>query len=364
MKLTGVNAITCPEDELLICCARVSQTAENRERMEQLLRGPLNWQTVLDRSLWHRIRPLTFRHLGSLPAGTVPAAVLEVLGQQVQELDKRNEKLLKSLHEIAALFEKASLPMLVFKGPTLAIDAYGDEKLRECGDLDMLIRPTDFPQVRQMLVSEGFSCLWDRVDSVRKRQLFACEFQRNGTELDVHWDLAPGWHNYKVDFDRFWEEGRAFEADGYFTRKLRPEDAIEVLCIHGTRHWWERLRWICDIAELVDSNQITDWDRLEQSTSADRCRRSVSLGLFLASDLLDARLPQDIRKKLDHSPVIKRLAAQVSCWLGNADQASEARKLPGRFLFRMRLCDRLRDRFPQLAHYLLTLPSRSANWNP
>ena len=64
---------------------------------------------------------------------------------------------------------------------------------------------------------------------------------------------------------------------------------------------------------------------------------------------------------LDGSPVIKRLAAQVGVWLGNAEHAAELRKLPDRFLFRMRLCDRLRDRLPQLAHYLMARPSRSVN---
>ncbi len=52
---------------------------------------------------------------------------------------------------VSELFEQSSLPMLVFKGPTLAIDAYGDLSLRECGDLDMLIRPDDFPRVKEML---------------------------------------------------------------------------------------------------------------------------------------------------------------------------------------------------------------------
>jgi hypothetical protein len=364
VKLTGAKNISCPEDELLICCARVFQTAESKARMERLLRESLDWQTVLDRSWWHRIRPLAFRHLGSLPEDAVPAAVVEVLGQQVEELEQRNRHLLKSLHEVAILFEKAALPMLFFKGPTLAIDAYGDVNLRECGDLDLLIRPDDFPQVRQLLLSEGFTCLWDKADNDRKRQLFACEFQRTGLELDVHWDLAPGWHNYKIDFSRLWQEGQPVEPDGCFTRKLRAEDAVEVLCIHGTRHWWDRLRWICDIAELVNSNRITDWERIECSASIDHCHRSVALGLWLAADLLDARLPADVHKRLDQLPVIKRLSGQVMHWLSNAGHASDFRKLPDRFLFRMRLCDRLRDRFPQLAHYLLTLPARSANWNP
>lgn len=364
MKLPGANTTTCYEDELLICCARVSQTADVRERLERLLREQIDWQAVLDRSWWHRIRPLTYLHLSAQPAGLVPAAVLEVLRKHARELEQRNRRLMKTQRHVSALFEQSSLQMLVFKGPTLAIDAYGDLSLRECGDLDMLVRPDDFPRVRELLTSNGFACLWDQVASERKRQLFACEFQRDGIELDMHWDLAPGWHNYDVDFDVLWESGHPFEANCQFARKLRPEDAIEVLCMHGTRHWWERLRWICDIAELVNSGSITDWDTVEARATQTRCHRSVWLGLWLASDLLGANLPPEIQSQLNRSPVVKQLAAQVGVWLGNAEHAAEVRRLPDRFLFRMRLCERWRDRLPQLAHYLVTAPSRSVNWNP
>ncbi len=364
VKLLGANTTTCFEDELLICCARVSQTAEVRERLEQLLREQIDWQTVLDRSWWHRIRPLTYLHLSAQPAGLVPAAFLDELRTHARELAQRNEQLMKMQRHVAALFEQSSLPMLVFKGPTLAIDAYRDLSLRECGDLDMLIRPEDFPRVREILTSNGFACLWDQVASERKRQLFACEFQREGIELDMHWDLAPRWHNYSVDFDLLWESGHPFDSNCHFARKLRPEDAIEVLCMHGTRHWWERLRWICDIAELVNSGSITDWKRVEAQATEARCHLSVWLGLWLAGDVLGANLPPEIQSELDRSHVVKRLAAQVGDWLGNAERAAETRRFPDRFLFRMRLCESWRDRLPQLAHYLVTVPSRRLNWNP
>ena len=364
MKQPGVNTTTCPEDELLICCARVTQTAEMGDRLERLLRQPIDWQTVLNRSWWHRIRLLTHLHLSAQPSGVVPAAVMEVLGSQSRELEQRNRRLMKMLRHVTSLFEQSSVPMLVFKGPTLAVDAYGDLSLRECGDLDMLIRPDDFPQVRELLCDNGFTCLWDQLDSDRKRQLFACEFQRDGVELDVHWDLAPKWHNYDVDFERLWEGGDPLEAKIEFVRKLRPEDSLEVLCMHGTRHWWERLRWICDIAELVNRGTINDWDRLAVRAAEARCYRTVWLGLWLAGDLLAADLPPEIRNQLDRSPVFRQLGTQVGVWLEKAEDAEKVRKLPDRFLFRMRLCERWQDRLPQLTHYLVTLPSRSLHWNP
>ncbi len=354
-------ATSCFEDELLICCARVSQSETIRERFEQILREPIDWPTVLSRSWWHRIRPLTYRYLRDQPAHVVPTTFLEELGGYASELNQRNQRLLAMQRDLSSLFERSAIPMLAFKGPTLAIAAYGDVSLRECGDLDILIRREDFPRVRNLLTTQGFSCLWDQNSSERKRQVFACEFNREGVELDVHWDLAPAWHNYRLDFDRLWTSGHPFEVSCRFAKDLGAEDAVSVLCMHGTRHWWERLRWICDIAELVNCGRINDWNRVEATARRMRCHRSVWLGLWLAGNLLDANLSPEIQSKLDRSPVVQRLATQVGGWLEHADRAADARKLPDRFLFRMRLCDRLSDRLTQLACYLVTLPSRSAH---
>lgn len=342
------------EDQLLICCARVSQDRETRDRLTQLLSQPLDWQTILNRSWWHRVRPLTYYHLKSQPANLVPEDALEELAGHATELTARNLRLSHALGEVAALFEQYQLRMLAFKGPTLTVDAYGDLSLRECGDLDLLVHHDDFPRVNDMLTAHGFTSSWERV--VENHTAFACEFRRDRVELDVHWDLAPGWFNYRVDFDQLWDRGIRLNDGFQFAKKLLAEDAMVVLCIHGTKHWWERLRWACDIAEVVNSGLVEDWEQVYREAAKANARRAVDLGLRLAGELLSAKLPAEISKRT--TPVTEQLAAQVDAWLDLAELGPERRRLRERFLFRWRLCERPRDRLPQLVNYLLATPRR------
>ena len=344
-----------PADELLVCCARVSLDVETETRLSALIREPLDWPYVLSKSWWHRIRPLVHLHLHTQPAGVVPDEILKQLSDAATELAARNLRLASALAEVAALFEQRQLRMLVFKGPTLSEDAYGNLGLRECGDLDLLVHPDDFPSVHELLGEHGFTSAWDR--TWQKRQTFGCEFLRNETELDVHWDLAPAWLNYRVDFDRLWTDGSGLDTTTTFSRKLRPEDAVVVLCIHGTKHWWERLRWICDIAELVNRHQTMDWDRVYAAADRANARRTVELGLRLAGDLLSAQLPARIKQYLSRSPVVQRQSSQVTAWLARDGRGAGQRRLGERFLFRLRLCERARDRIPQLLHYLWAAPN-------
>ncbi|MCA9214004.1 MAG: nucleotidyltransferase family protein [Planctomycetales bacterium] len=328
-----------------------------QNRIDELVQQPLDWAAVLKRSWWHRIRPLTFHHVDGKPSSTMPEDVRAAFVGFVEELAERNRRLSGVLSEVSTVFEDAQIRGLVFKGPTLAEDAYGDLTLRECGDLDLLIDQQDFDRVRHVLVESGFVSCWDSEDN--NRQVFACEFERPGASLDVHWDLAPGWLNYQVHFDRLWDDGVPLSAKSSFLRKLRPEDSASVLCIHGTKHWWERLRWICDVAELVNSGRITDWDRVETTAIEARCHRSVSLGLYLAGNLLDAKLPVPVSRRLAATPGIRRLGAQVRNWLQYAESSKDRRRVQERFLFRMGVCERARDRIPQIIHYLFARPHGS-----
>lgn len=350
---TGAPA-TCRENELLWCCARVAPAAAIRTRISELVQQPLDWSIVLKRSWWHRIRPLVFRHVDAQPSTTMPSDVRSAFLGFVDELSERSRRLSATLREVSTIFEDAQLRGLVFKGPSLAADAYGDVTLRECGDLDLLVAEQDIARVRQVLMDHGFKSSWDSPE--KPQQVFACEFERPDATLDVHWDLAPGWLNYHIDFDRRWQTGEPLMTAGRYLRKFQSEDAISVLCVHGTKHWWDRLRWICDVAELVNSQRVTDWDRVEATAIETNCRRSVSLGLFLASDLLDAKLPNDTRRRLERTPGVRRLASQVRNWLECAERGKQVRNVRERFRFRMGVCERMRDQVPQILHYLFARP--------
>ena len=158
---SGQLSSTSQEDDLLRCCARVSHDERTRDRFERLLRGPIDWPAFMCRCWWHRIRPLAFRHLCAYaPADDmVPRELWAQLSTHAAEIATRNARLFQALNEVATWFEDRGIRMLVFKGPTLALDAYGDLSLRECGDLDLLVHRDDLPEVIDLLTGHEFTLL-------------------------------------------------------------------------------------------------------------------------------------------------------------------------------------------------------------
>ncbi len=78
--------------------------------------------------------------------------------------------------------------------------------------------------------------------------------------------------------------------DGQVVKSFSTDDLLFSLCVHGSRHIWERLSWICDVAELIKRQQL-NWPALMDRAIKTDCERMFYLGLFLAERLLGASLP-------------------------------------------------------------------------
>jgi hypothetical protein len=68
---------------------------------------------------------------------------------------------------------------------------------------------------------------------------------------------------------------------------------------------------ICDIAELIRSAPELDGERALRLAERLGCERALHLGVYLAWDLLGARLPKHIQQPGKADPRVSALAAQV-----------------------------------------------------
>lgn len=64
-----------------------------------------------------------------------------------------------------------------------------------------------------------------------------------------------------------------------------------MLSVHGAKHFWERLNWLLDVAELT-AGQPVDWHLTIRIAAKLKSTRLLLLGLYLAHELMDAPLPQ------------------------------------------------------------------------
>ncbi len=298
------------------CCARIHPDAATAARIRVLVGEDLDWERLLDAAPLHGIEPLLYWSLNTTCPEAVPKAVLRRLRRHFYANAGRTLFLTGELLKLLQALQAHGIPAIPFKGPTLAAAAYGNLALRQAGDLDILIHQRDLTRAEDLFTGNGYrrraAPAGLRKAILQKAVLWEADFVHDaGSAIDLHWGLLPKYFAFPVSLERCWARCQAVTLSGAIVATLAPEDLLLFLCLHGAKHHWERLQWVCDIAGLVRAYPGLAWDRLMDEAAAIGARRMLLLGLFLAADLLGACLPEMVRRSIAHDRTIPVLSAQV-----------------------------------------------------
>ncbi len=342
------ETITCrPEDGLLIHSVGACRDRQETEVILSLLQGEVDWSYLLQIANHHGVTPLLYKRLNTTCPNAIPEPTLNQLRDYFRDNAVRNLFLTHELLRLLQLLAAHEIPAVPFKGPVLAAVYYGDVALRAFEDLDILIRKQDVPSARRVLLSEHYRPqfeLNDQQEATYLKSHHALSFNHveSSVMVDLHWAITPARLPLAPDPESLWE---GLEPVSILEREVQtfsPEDLLLILCVHGTKHRWGFLEWICDVAHLIDCQHEMDWDRVLKRANAHGSERMLLLGLFLASELLGAMPPKEISKKLQTRGDLKALADWVySALFRNPD--IPPRRFDG-YTFYMRAMDRFRDR--------------------
>ena len=115
-----------------------------------------------------------------------------------------------------------------------------------------------------------------------------------------------------VDLQQIWQRLVRTRFGGTTVLSFSPEDLLFILCVHGTKHGWKRLQWICDVAELVRRHHAEiSWRRLMERAETSGCQRMLLVGLSLAHELLESPVPGEVLSKIEADQTIGFLVRQV-----------------------------------------------------
>ena len=305
-----------PEIELLCCYADTQIPPEESQHSRYLLKDAIDWPLLLSTASRHGMFPLLAWHLARLRPGVAPAPILQHVQDEFQRHGRENLRLIATLVRVLHSLTQRGLTAIPFKGPVQALLLYGNVALRQFSDLDLFIHLEDLVPVQDVLRSHGFQ---PDIELDQQKQMahvrHGCEMQftsaKEGICIDLHWAFTPR-HFSLGTIQDLWERTCTLTVAGEQVCTFAPEDLLLVLCIHGYKHYWERLSWLCDVAMLIRTYpQINFGDALERA-SAMGARRIVLLALRLANDILALRLPEDVSSLIAAEPELGRLAAMAT----------------------------------------------------
>ena len=244
----------------------------------------------------------------------VPENVLSDLKKSFEGNARRNLLLLGELLKVLKLFESGGVNAIPYKGPVLADYAYGNLALRQFDDLDIFVNRKDVLKVKEILVSHGYKPQFE-VDGFMQRKFLKSqrEYKFYNPETNVHIEIHWQFQGVSFSFSgnsKFLEDFERVKINNKEILNLKPENMLIILCVHASGHLWERLSWICDISELIQSHEM-DWEYITEKADELGIKRVLKVNLLLAVDLFDLKLPDDVLEDIKSDEMVQDLVFKV-----------------------------------------------------
>jgi hypothetical protein len=167
--------------------------------------------------------------------------------------------------------------------------------------------------------------------------------------VDLHWAIAQPHHANAINQEALWERVESVSLGGYRILTFRPEEMILVLSMHGAKHWWQQLGWICDVAQLVRSRLDLDWKQVIREAEKAGCKRGLLVALELVKSVVGVRLPGDVLQMIEKYPRVKAVGRSVIRRLFSQKRSFLMERFQQIFII-SRLKQRLRDRLVYLLY--------------
>ena len=332
---------------MLLACARTAVDDRQAAQITTLATAKLDWERLVYLGIGHGVVPLLHRSLSTIRPAGVPPGVLDRLRNEAQGIAGRNVVLATELVALLDLLSANGVTAMPYKGPALACQVYGDLHLRSFIDIDILVRQGDVFKVRTILTAHGYLPQLE-MTAAKERAILRTECDevfttKNGkTILEIHWAITPPFFSFPLATEDLFARSISIELLGRKVLAPAPEDLLLILAVNGAKDMWNRLEFVCRVGELINRYPEIRWQTLFTRARALGADRMLLLGVFLAHQLLDTRLPEDVLERVQGTRILWMMANKVCerLFVRPEDVPSQSELTR----FRLRSRERLRDR--------------------
>ena len=303
------------EFELLTKCLSLGDQGDQPDLVAWAKSMNVDWVSLLGLARKHGIVSSVFVALRPF-LDQLPAGQKEHFKREYHTAIGRNVFVAEEFRRVIALFNRAQIDVIPYKGPMLSNLLFGNPAFREAKDLDLVVHRKDVVRAKEMLLAEGYESdgiLSEREEaflfSSRKESSYDLKLpypsgKGKRLKIELHWKVPL---TSVVPADWYWQQLEWQEFESEPLRCFTVEALMLILLCHGFRHYWESLKWLADIDLLIRNTKGFRWDHFLELAQELGVRRVVVFGLVLSGKLLGTRLPNQVQNVLDADEYVKTL---------------------------------------------------------
>src|SRR6266853_4141883 len=252
--LSGAAAFRNEWSALLECASG----SHDRQRLRGFLRS-VDWARLLALAEDHGVASHLIASLRGFEEGLIPPETRQALVDRQRAQIFLTLRLTAELFRILQQFTSEGIGALVVKGPVLAVRAYGDPAMRAYGDLDLLVRQRDIRRATELMSAAGYAPAvpLSAIDSGKIPGQYLFSKPDSKLIVELHNDYTLRYFPRRLPLEDFFARQVRVRLDASEVPAPSVEDELVLMCIHGAKHFWERLMWIADVAGCSRAKRVS-----------------------------------------------------------------------------------------------------------
>ncbi len=343
----NTNPDLSPRLRLLITCCQVNPSEEDIKTIQDLICdlkfNGSDWNDLSILAHQHGIFPLFYRTLKLNALNLVLPETMSELKSAYMIIAQRNILMSAELIHITKLLNKNDIEAIAFKGPSLAQIAYGDITLRQYVDLDILVNKDQVYEAGKLMSDNGHHSILPLtilrnavcLDTAKDFSLMS---EKSAVHTELHWHLFEKRFRNKFTNPNFSTKYQNCIINNTSIKTLANEMLIVYLCLHGSKHGWERIEWICDIDRLVRAQNI-NWNKSIEFSKQLHSVKTFHLGLGLSRQLFYTPLPEKIQKNIGSKEILTLISLTKDRFQVLHNNEKHFEHIKNNFFYQIKLMD-------------------------
>jgi hypothetical protein len=328
-----------PELRLVAACSWLPNSGSavsQHSAITFLTQSGLNWDDILSLVQRHDIAGQFCMVMGKLGWPNVPQETSERLKNDRTAQAARTLGQVAELARVGANFTEAGVALIPLKGVTLSQQLYGNPCIRNSCDLDILVKSEDVSRCDKLLTRLGYRHALGihTMNERQQRHIIETTYHHEyvndarGICIELHW-RSNRWTKEQVT--ALWTSSEPFPWLNCGLRRLSPEMTLLFLMDHGARHCWTSLKWLSDVAMLVDKLSEEGWNSLLRQALFFDLQRVVAQTATLLQWFYAINVPQRIHEHAKADAIVRTIAKHAASRLLAAHNSGSflEKKFPG-----------------------------------
>lgn len=239
-----------PETWLIGRCFAVHTSKDSNPDLSIDIGSIKNWQKFQEDVLFHRVSAHVYGAIREQQ--DVPSDLLRILKSSAEKDAKNSLRQSLAIVQVNELLNSSGIQPVHIKGPVLAHMIYRSVAMKNSRDLDILVDVDRALEAFSILEANGYRLRQSNKIVPPKAKAALVRNRKDATLigpdkilLELHWRLDP-----------FAKRLLSYETEeipfvmGHEVHCLALKDNFAYLCLHGSIHNWQRLKWLFDAYAL------------------------------------------------------------------------------------------------------------------